>query len=441
MRRKLVALGMVLCLISGMVFAQGQGESAAPAAPATPKNVTLKVYARAYTYQQDDPWKTAEKKIQAAHPDVKFDFQYEGFGWADLRTKFLTAAAGGQAPDVVMTDIIWLGEYADGDLITDVTDKALAWKEWDDVAPLYQAATKWNGKIYGPWLNTDVRVMAYNKKLFRAAGLDPENPPKTWSELRAAAKQISDKLAPASYGLGIPATLEDESAQTFYTYLFSIGGQILTDDMKHAAFNSDKGVRALTELVDMVKIGATPNSIVSGTSNDINKGVFQDKFAMSYMTKAYGLATNLIPGLTPEQYKKDFGVASIPRADDGQFSTMSGGYLLCVPTGSKNKDLAWEFITYAAGSEAQFGYTAARGYVPTFKSLMSRAADYYKIDPYFEVILSQLNNAHFRPSIVQYTEVASQVQNAIQAAVMGVKTPKQALDDAAKNVDQLLAQK
>ena len=152
----LIILGLYLLF---MVFAQGQGESAAPAAPATPKNVTLKVYARAYTYQQDDPWKTAEKKIQAAHPDVKFDFQYEGFGWADLRTKFLTAAAGGQAPDVVMTDIIWLGEYADGDLITDVTDKALAWKEWDDVAPLYQAATKWNGKIYGPWLNTDVRVM------------------------------------------------------------------------------------------------------------------------------------------------------------------------------------------------------------------------------------------------------------------------------------------
>ena len=101
--------------------------------------------------------------------------------------------------------------------------------------------------------------------------------------------------------------------------------------------------------------------------------------------------------------------ATIPYADGGSASTMSGGYLLCVPTGSKNQDLAWEFIEYAAGAESQFGYTAARGYVPTFTSLMERASDYYEIDPYFSVILEQLNNAHFRPSIPQYTEIAAEV--------------------------------
>lgn len=434
--KKSVLFIIVACLFSSFaLFATGQ-----PEATIVSKDVTLKVYARAYTYQQDCPWKIAEKKIQEAHPELNITFEYEGFGWADLRTKFLTAAAGGEAPDVVMTDIIWVGEYADGGLICDVTEKAEAWNEWDDVAPLYKEATKWDGKIYGTWLNTDVRVMAYNKKLFKAAGLDPNKPPRTWSELRDAAKKISDKLAPASYGLGFPATLEDESAQTFYSYLFSLGGQILSADRKKAAFNSEEGVKALSELVEMVKIGATPSSIVSGSSSDINNGVFQDKFAMSYMTKAFGLAKDLVPGLTVEQYLQDFGVATIPHADGGNPSTMSGGYLLCVPTGSKNQDLAWEFIEYAASSEAQFGYTAARGYVPTFISLMDKAKDYYAIDPYFSVILEQLNNAHFRPSIPQYTEVAAEVQNAIQAAVMGVKTPKQALDDAARVVDKLLSE-
>ena len=434
MKKFVTAIVLLSVLCCTMVFAQGQKE----AETTGPKDVTLKVYARAYTYQQDDPWKNAEKKLQDAHPELNITFEYEGFGWADLRTKFLTAAAGGEAPDVVMTDIIWVGEYAEGGLIADVTEKAESWNEWADVAPLYKEATKVDGRIYGTWLNTDVRVMAYNKKLFKAAGLDPETPPKTWSELRDAAKQISDTLAPASYGLGFPATLEDETAQTFYAYLFSLGGKILSDDNKQALFNSEEGVRALSELVDMVQIGATPASIVAGSSSDINNGVFQDKFAMSYMTKAFGLAKDLIPGLTAEQYLEEFGVATIPYADGGSASTMSGGYLLCVPTGSKNQDLAWEFIEYAAGAESQFGYTAARGYVPTFTSLMERASDYYEIDPYFSVILEQLNNAHFRPSIPQYTEIAAEVQNAVQAAVMGVKTPKQALDDAAKVVNQIL---
>jgi multiple sugar transport system substrate-binding protein len=431
--KKTLGLLITLIAITTSLFASGTKEQSMSS---DSKDVTLTVYARAYTYNQNAPWKVAEQKIQEAHPDINFTFEYEGFGWSDLRTKFLTASAGGNAPDVVQADIIWLGEYANNDLICDVTEKAEAWDKWGDVVETYKEATKVNGKIYGTWLNTDVRVMVYNKKLFKAAGLDPNAPPETWSELNEIAAKIS--TPPNYYGIGFPATMEDESAQTFYAGLFSLGGEILNSSNTKAAFNSPEGVASLTQLVNLVNYGAAPSSIVSGSASDINNGVFQDTFAMSYMTKAYGLAKKLIPDLTIEQYQKDFGVASIPRADNGEFSTMSGGYLLSVPTGSTNKDFAWEFITYAGGPEAQFGYTAARGYVPTFKSLMARADDYYEIDPFFSVILNQLPNAHFRPSIPQYTEVAAEIQTAIQAAVMGVKTPKVALDNAALAVNAIL---
>ena len=432
---------LVACFMVASVFASGASDKAASdgTIPET-GDITLTIYARAYTLTQDAPWKIAEEKIKAAHPGINFNFVYEGTNWDNLRTKFLTAAGAGDPPDVVMTDIIWLGEYADSGLIADVTEMAEAWSEWDDVAPLYKEATKWNGRIYGTWLNTDVRIMAYNKKLFREAGLDPEKAPTTWSEQLAVAKAISDKLGPGAYGLGFPATLEDETSQTFYAYLFSLGGKILSDDNKTALFNSEEGVEALSQLVELVNCGATPRSIVSGSSNDINQGVFQDKFAMSYMTKAYGYAVANIKDLTKEQYLEDFGVATIPRADDGKPATMCGGYLLCVPEGAKNKSLSWEFITYAAGAEAQFAYTTALGYVPTFTSLMDRAEDYYEVDPYFEVILDQLNNANFRPSIPQYTEVSAEIQHAIQAAVLGEKTPKAALDDAARIVNSILAE-
>ena len=434
MMKKRFAVFVLLSAVCFALFAGGEKDAAY--ADGTAK---LTIYARAYTYQQDAPWKVAERKLNAAHPELKITYSYQGFGWSDLRTGFLTAAAGGEAPDVVMTDIIWLGEYADGGLITPVTRQAEAWSEWADVAPMYREATKWNGKIYGPWLNTDVRVMAYNKKLFRRAGLDPNKPPRTWSELRTAAKTISDALAPAAYGFGFPAMIADETAQTFYAYLFSLGGSILTKDLKKAAFNSPQGVQALNELINYVKSGATPTSIVSGDYGDIQKGVFQDKFAMAFMTKAFGLAKDLVPNLTPETYQNDFGVVTIPRADNGKPATMSGGYLLCIPTGSKNKDLAWEFISYAAGAEAQFGYTAARGYVPTFTSLKNKAENYYKIDPYFGVIMDQVNNAYFRPSIPQYTEISAEIQQQIQAAVMGQKDAKRALDDAAAAVNAILA--
>ena len=62
---------------------------------------------------------------------------------------------------------------------------------------------------------------------------------------------------------------------------------------------------------------------------------------MATMTKAYGLARDLIPGLTPDIYKQKFGVAPVPHAPNGVPSTMAGGYLLTIPKGSKNHDLAW----------------------------------------------------------------------------------------------------
>jgi multiple sugar transport system substrate-binding protein len=405
---------------------------------AAPEEVTLRIFARAYTWNQDAPWEIAKKELQRRHPDIKFTFVEEGFGWSDLRAKFLTAAAGGNPPDIVQVDIIWVGEYVEGGLLTDLTDELQTWPEWPDVVDSFKEGTKWKGRSYGTWLNTDVRVMVYNKKLFRSAGLDPDRPPQDWDELLDMAQTINSP--PAYFGYGFPAMKEEETSMRFFTLLYSAGGQILTDDMKRAAFNSDAGVRALEFHVKMVEVGVTPTSIVSGNYMDIDNAVFQDKFAISYMTKTLGLAKKILPDITPEQFQRDFGAASIPRAPGGEWSTMSGGYLLSVPKGAQHPDLAWELVSIAGGAESQFQYTAARGYVPTFYSLMERADDYYDVDPFFNVILSQLPYAHFRPGIPQYTEISAAVQDAIQAAVLGRMEPEEALDAAADKVDRLLAQ-
>jgi len=430
-KREKLVLKLVAVLVLVAVFTL-------PAFTVEAKEVTLRIFARAYTWNQDAPWEVAKAEIQRRHPDIKFTFVEEGFGWADLRSKFLTAAAGGNPPDVVQVDIIWVGEYAEGGLLMDLTDKVTAWSEWPDVVDSFKKATYWKGRSYGTWLNTDVRVMAYNKKLFRAAGLDPNKPPTDWNELLAMSKKISKP--PAYYGFGFPAMKVEATAMRFFAWLYSAGGQILTDDMKKAAFNSDAGVKALEMLVRMVDEGATPKSIVSGRYSDIDNAVFQDKFAMAFMTKTLGLAKKNIKDLTPEQFQKDFGAAPIPKAPGGKMSTMSGGYLLSVPKGAKHPELAWELISIAGGAESQFGYTKARGYVPTFYSLMKKADAYSNKDPFFDVILSQLPYAHFRPGLPQYTEISAAVQDAIQAAVLGQMKSQAALDAAAEKVNQLLAQ-
>ena len=70
-----------------------------PAFTVEAKEVTLRIFARAYTWNQDAPWEVAKKELQQRHPDIKFTFIEEGFGWSDLRSKFLTSAAGGNPPE------------------------------------------------------------------------------------------------------------------------------------------------------------------------------------------------------------------------------------------------------------------------------------------------------------------------------------------------------
>ncbi|MEJ2357226.1 MAG: extracellular solute-binding protein, partial [Deinococcales bacterium] len=301
-------------------------------AEAQQRDVTLTIFARGYTWDQPAPWAMAEAELQRRHPDIKFNFVEEGFGHSDLRTKFLTAAAGGNPPDVVQVDIIWLGEYVNGGLLRDLSTQATQWPEWMDTIQTFRDEATWNGKIYGSWLNTDVRVLAYNKTLFRQAGLDPNNPPKDWNELLADAKKVSDP--PSTYGFEFPAMKEEHTAHRFFALLYSAGGQILNDSMTHAAFNSEAGVEALQFLVDMVKSGATPKSIVSGSPDDLDRGIYQGKFAMGIVAKTTGLAKEVIPDFSVEKYRQDFGVAPIPKAPGGNVATMSGGYLLSVPAGA-----------------------------------------------------------------------------------------------------------
>ncbi len=400
------------------------------------ENVTLTIYARAYTWNQDAPWEYAKAELQKRHPEINFTFVEEGFGWEDLRNKFLVTAGTASAPDVVMVDTIWLGEYVDNGLIRDIHEQALAWSEWDDIVDSFKESSIWNGRIHGIWLNTDVRVLAYNKKLFREAGLDPEKPPTTWDDLKEMALAISDP--PRVYGYAFPAMKEEDTAHRFYAFLHSAGGKILSDDMTTALFNSDAGVEALQLMVDMVNQEAASLNL-GGTYSDIDRGLFLDRYAMSIMTKPIGLARDIIADLTDEQYMEDFGVAPIPRHPDGEFATQSGGYLLAIPSKSAHPELAWELITLATGAKAQFDYTVARGYVPTRYSLMDRTEDYIEEDPNFDVILGQLPYAYFRPSIPEYTEVSNAIQDAIQLALLGRMTPKAALDQAAERVNGILA--
>ena len=70
----------------------------------------------------------------------------------------------------------------------------------EDIFPGPLSSVTWDGKIYGIPRGANTIALYYNADMFKAKGLDPDNPPKTWDELYAAAKKLNDP-AKNIYGL------------------------------------------------------------------------------------------------------------------------------------------------------------------------------------------------------------------------------------------------
>ncbi|MFK3982799.1 ABC transporter substrate-binding protein [Micromonospora sp. NPDC050397] len=164
---------------------------------------------------------------------------------------FTARLAGGTVTDLFygyMTDV---QQVLDSGQAMDITE--FATKEtvptWDSIDPALKEVFTDGGKIYAVPVKNYSMGLVYNKVLFQQAGLDPNNPPKTWGEVRAAAKKIS------ALGNGIAGYSEYSAGNTggwhFTSLIYSQGGQVLSADGKKADFNNAMGKQVLQNLKDM----------------------------------------------------------------------------------------------------------------------------------------------------------------------------------------------
>ncbi len=412
----------------------GGGAKEAKAEP-----IVLTGMVRDYTLQQEAPWKTAIKVFQEKHPNVTI--KVEGLPYDDQRIKALTTVAAGKGPDIVQTDCIWLGEFASSKILIDLTsrldaDAAIR----DDFLPVFYEASKWRGRVYGLWLNSDVRMLAYQKDLFRKAGLDPDKPPKTWTELRAYAKKLTDPAA-GVWGYAFNAFSTDHTADRWYPFLHMKGGDILSADYTKAVFNSQAGVDALQLLTDLINTDkASPPDLLGTKESDFKKAFQAKKYAMMIQVG------DLWPeykksGVSREAYQAMVGFAPLPIPEGGKAATGSGGWILGITRDSKQADLAYEFLKLVTSPDNSLPFLTERAMVPTRKSLMAREKEFMEQSPFFKVVQEVTPTTFFRPPIPEYTKISAEIVNAIQKALTLQASPKESLDQAAEAANKILAQR
>lgn len=128
--------------------------------------------------------------FMATHPNIKVNEL--GLGLGEQGEKLVPALVAGTAPDIMVYDLATVQERAMKGQTMCLDDYVAA--SGMDTSVFFPATLDcctYDGKLYGLPYMTDTRVLFYNKDHFRAAGLDPENPPKTWDEVLEYTKKLN----------------------------------------------------------------------------------------------------------------------------------------------------------------------------------------------------------------------------------------------------------
>ncbi|YBV96744.1 sugar ABC transporter substrate-binding protein [Phyllobacteriaceae bacterium JZ32] len=162
-------------------------------------------------------------EFEKEHPDIKLNLKTVQF--RDMVNDLARAMATGEGPDVTYIDNPEVALFASRGLLLDLTPMIEQSKviRKDDIFPGPLASVTWDGKIYGVPRGANTLALYYNADMFRAKGLDPDKPPRTWDELYDAAKKLTDP-AKNVYGLAFSAVATEEGTFQFLPWLQMTGG-------------------------------------------------------------------------------------------------------------------------------------------------------------------------------------------------------------------------
>lgn len=405
-----------------------------------PAQVTITAIVAEPKERWDALFADALAKLREKHPDMTINIDYRVLPYADTRKQILTAMAGKTPLDLISVDQIWLGEFAQGGFLSDLTDLTNSWNRSSEWYKANWDGGIYNGKVYGIWAWTDVRAMWYWKDILNQSGVNPESL-STWDGYLEASK----KVANSTKGKGMEAMHlvgASHSPDMWYPYLWMQGGEIVKQKTGHPengtywfpSYNSTEGVRALEFLKEQVNAGIKPQI------NHFWGQEFADKKFAVMLEGSWLLGHfNSTEWNTLDNNVGMIPMFPVPKSGDTS-ATMMGGWMLGIPQTSTNKALSWELLSIMVQPDVLAPMLEKYAYLPTQKPIAEGqySDQLAKTIPYYKELISMLSIGHSRPSISEYPQIADNIRQAIDEVYLGVKEPKQALDDAAKKSAEVL---
>ena len=379
-------------------------------------------------------WKTFyDRFVQAQAPGLQVEVQ--GIPNAEYLPKLTAAIVGGAPPDSCRFKENLNNDMAarrnalalDGYL---AKDKAL---RLADFTPSSVEALTYRDKPYGVPHYHQYVILGWNKTLFKQVGLNPEQPPQTWTELRDYARRLtnpdSGQWGFKLYEYGPPA--REQQFNWFMEWVWRAGGDVWADKARtRSTVDAPESVEAMQTMVSMI---AGDRSTIPQDQPQI--AVETGKLAM-WMPTAVGVLN--LKRTAPDL---DFGLAPMPRST--QFATQLQVNSLAIMASAPERDIAWAATAFVSQEEQMQAWQADQelSAVPVRKALLDKApwsdpASGWK--PIIDVL--KMPGGRPKPHIPEWDEFTEKnLCPFLLDAWTQVKTPKDALTEAARQANAWIA--
>ena len=373
-----------------------------------------------WTIDKNGTYALLAKEFDDANEDIVVEHRVVPFD--DLVPETLRAVATGQTPDLIAIDNPEFALFSSRGALLDITDR-VANSSVIDANAFYagpMASATWDGKLYGVPEATNTIALFYNKDLFAKAGI--AEPPKTWDEMLDDARKLND---PANnvYGITISARAGEEGTFQFLPFIQMAGGSYSNVNVPGAVKALEIWKTLLDEKLASQDILSQGQWDSTGTFNAGNAAM-----AISGPWEINRMSTDA---------KFDWGVALFPtETEGGPRSSGMGDFNWGISATTEHPDEAFRFIEYYVSQSdrlfPEFGMIPARGDValPTTGDARKDAA--------LAVFLEQLKYAQPRGPHPEWPKISKAIFDAIQAALTGQMSAKDALDQAQATIDGII---
>lgn len=349
--------------------------------------------------------------------------------WENYPEKYATAISAGKGPDVGYMYAEMFPQFIE---IGAVENLENYYTEEDYENYLYIDAAKMMGGIYGlPIEAANPGVLYYNKDILDSLG---EQPPVTWEDFQRIAKKATQDtdgdgtIDQWGFAQGWGAKFFGNLNWNWYSFLWQAGGEMFNEDLKSVRFNDEAGLRAAQFLYDLNLVDkVVPEDSLSFT----NQEMFENVFAKGKAAFSIQLAS--ASSIILDKEYPDLNYGFITSLKDKTQATFASVDQLTLMSAAKNKELAFKLMEYMLSVEAMTKFHKVNPRAPMTKD------EPYQGDPKFEQMVKEDKDI-YRPLMVapHGVEIYEYLWKELQSMIAGQRTPKEALDNAAKYANDLL---